>query len=59
MTYLLRVLGQAGAEVRHVLHGGTATHARLRDQLVAIAVATVGFDLVCAIVAFLFEHHHK
>ena len=59
MRYLLRVLGQAGAEVRHVLRGGTPTHARLRDQLVAIAVATVGFDLVCAILALLFEHHHK
>src|SRR5947209_14873342 len=44
-------------EVRDVLRAGTPTHGRLRDRLVAIAVATVGFDLVCAVLAFLFEHH--
>jgi hypothetical protein len=57
--YLLRVLGQAAGEVRDVLHAGTPTHGRLRDRLVAIAVATVGFDIVCAVLAFLFEHHQK
>ena len=54
--YPLRVMGQAGAEVREVLRAGTPTHARLRDQLVAIALATVGFDIVCAVLGFLFEH---
>ena len=57
--YLVRVLGQTAAEVREVVRGGTPTHARLRDRLVAIALATVGFDLVCAVLAFLFEHHQK
>ena len=57
--YLLRVLGQTAAEVRAVLRGGTPTHARLRYRLVAIAVATVGFDMVCAVLGFLFEHHQK
>ena len=54
--YVLRVLGQTAAEVREVLRAGTPTHSRLRDRLVAIAVATVGFDIVCAVLAFLFEH---
>jgi hypothetical protein len=57
--YLLRVLGETTAEVREVFRGGTPTHARLRDRLVAIALATIGFDLVCAVLAFLFEHHQN
>lgn len=57
--YLVRVLSQAGAEVRDVVRADTPTHSRLRDRLVAIALATVGFDLVCAILAFVFEHHEK
>ena len=57
--YPLRVMGQAGTEVREVLRAGTPTHARLRDQLVAIALATVGFDIVCAVLGFLFEHDQK
>ncbi len=54
---LPRVLGSALRELRDVLRGATATHLRLRDHLVTIAVATIGIDLVCAIVAFLLEHH--
>jgi hypothetical protein len=57
--YLKRVLSEAAAEVRDVVRAGTPTHGRLRDRLVAIAVATVGFDLVCSVLAFLFEHHQK
>lgn len=57
--YLIRVLREAGAEVRDVVRAGTPTHARLRDRLVAVAVATVGFDLICAVLAFLFEHDQK
>jgi hypothetical protein len=57
--YLVRVWREAAAEVRDVVRGGTPTHARLRDRLVAVALATVGFDLVCAVLAFLFEHHQK
>ena len=55
--YVLRVLGETVTEVRDVLRAGTPTHGRLRDRLVAIALATVGFDMVCAVLAFLFEHH--
>ena len=57
--YLLRVLGESAGEVRDVVRAGTPTHRRLRDRLVAIALATVGLDLVCAVLAFLFEHHEK
>jgi hypothetical protein len=57
--YLVRVLSEAAAEVRDILRAGTPTHGRLRDRLVAIALATVGFDLVCAVLAFLFEHNQK
>ncbi len=57
--YLLRVLGQLAAEVREVVRAGTPTHRRLRDRLVGIALATVGFDIVCGVLAFLFEHHQK
>jgi hypothetical protein len=55
----LRVLGSAAGEFRDVLRAATSTHRRLRDQLVAIAVATIGIDLVCAIVAFLLERHSQ
>jgi hypothetical protein len=58
-VYLLRVLGESGGEVRDVLRARTPTHGRLRDRLVAIAVATAGFDLICGVLAFVFEHHQK
>jgi hypothetical protein len=57
--YLLRVLGETAGEVRDVLRASTPTHGRLCDRLVAIALATVGFDMVCAVLAFLFEHHQQ
>ncbi len=55
----LRVLGSAGVEVRDVLRAATPTHRRLRDQFVAIIVATVGVDLICAVAAFLLERHSE
>src|ERR1700753_1000618 len=57
--YPMRVLGEAATEVRQVIHAGTPTHSRLRDRLVALALATVGFDVVCAVLAFLLEHDQK
>jgi hypothetical protein len=56
---LLRVLGSAAREFRDVLRAATVTHRRLRDQLVAIIVATVGVDLLFAIAAFLLERHSQ
>ncbi len=57
--YLLRALRETAGEVREVIRAGTPTHARLRDRLVGIAVATAGFDVVCAVLAFVFEHDQK
>ncbi len=57
--YALRVLRETGAEVRDVVRAGTPTHGRLRDRLVAVALVTVGVDLICAVLAFLFEHHQQ
>jgi hypothetical protein len=55
----LRVLGSGAREFRDVLRAATATHRRLRDQLMTITLATVGIDLLCAIVAFLLERHSQ
>jgi len=55
----LGVLRSAAGEFGDVLRAATATHRRLRDQLVAIIVATVGIDLLCAIAAFLLERRSE
>lgn len=55
--YLSKVTRAAAGELRAVLRGGTPTHARLRDTLVVIAVATAGIDVLCALLAFLLERH--
>jgi hypothetical protein len=52
-----RILSSAAREWRDVMRATTATHRRLRDLLTVIVVATVGVDLVCAILAFVFERH--
>ncbi len=53
----MRVLSEAATESRSVLRARTPTHGRLRDRLVAVALVTVGFDILCAALAFLFEHN--
>jgi hypothetical protein len=55
----LRALRSAARELGDVVRAATPTHRRLRDQLVAIIVATVGVDLLCAIAAFLLERHSQ
>jgi hypothetical protein len=50
-----RVLASAARELRDVLRASTATHRRLRDHLVTIAIATAGVDLLCSVAAFLLE----
>jgi hypothetical protein len=57
--YLVRVLGETAAGMRDLLRAGTPTHSRLRDRLVAIALVTVGVDVICAVLALLFEQHQK
>jgi hypothetical protein len=58
-VYLARVLRDAAREVRGVVRAGSPTHGHLRDRLVAIAVATIAIDLICAVLAFVFEHAAK
>ncbi|HEX3510092.1 MAG TPA: ion channel [Solirubrobacteraceae bacterium] len=40
-----------------VATAASATHRRLRDALVAITVATLGVDLICAVISFFLERH--
>src|SRR5581483_4505429 len=47
--YLIRVAGEMAREVRDVARARTATHERLRDRLVGILLATIGVDLLCAV----------
>ncbi len=54
---MLRPVRSAAREVYRVARASSATHRRLRDHLTAVAVATVGVDLVCAVIAFLLERH--
>jgi hypothetical protein len=56
---LIEVMASSGREVRDVFRAATTTHRRLRDHLLTIAVATVGIDLMCAIVAFILERHSQ
>jgi hypothetical protein len=50
-------LRHAAREASGVVRGTTPTHCRLRDHLVAIALATLGVDLLCGVTAFLLERH--
>lgn len=52
-------LRSAAREAYDVARATTPTHRRLRDHLTAIVVATIGVDLVCAVVAFLLERHSQ
>jgi hypothetical protein len=52
-----KVLLVALREAYNVARASTPTHRRLRDQLTAIALVTVGLDLICAVLGFLLERH--
>ena len=57
--YVAGVIHHTAVEVRDVVRARTPTHSRLRDRLVGIALATIGVDLLCAVLAFVFEHDAK
>lgn len=57
--YFVHVASQMAGEVRDVARARTATHGRLRDRLVGVLLATLGVDLICAVLALVFEHHEK
>lgn len=44
-------------EVYDVARAATTTHRRLRDHLTAILLATVGVDVICAVLAYVLERH--
>lgn len=53
--YLRDVFGRTARELRRVVRAETPTHGRLRDHLVVVGFVTVVVDLVCAVLALLFE----
>jgi hypothetical protein len=55
--YLARLLRSAMTEIRAVARAGSPAHARLRDVLITVIVATIGIDVVCAALALIFERH--
>lgn len=56
-VYIARVIRTALLELRTIMRAGTPTHARLRDTVMALAIASLGVDLACAILALLLERH--
>jgi hypothetical protein len=50
------VLRHAFIEFGRVLRADTHTHRRLRRHLATLFVLTIGIDVVCAVLAYLFEH---
>ena len=57
VMYVVRVVRGIAREIRDVVRARTPTHARLRDNLVGIAIATIGVALICAVLALVFEQH--
>jgi hypothetical protein len=55
--YVTRAISSAGREVGQTVRADTPTHGRLRDQLTAVVLATIGIDLFCAVLALIFERH--
>jgi hypothetical protein len=52
-----RVMAAAGREVYHVARASTTTHRRLRERVTVIAVATLGVDLICAVLVLFLERN--
>jgi len=59
MRYPVRVLSQARSELHAVMRAQGKHHARLRDRVAAIVFATIGIDLVCALLAYVLERDQK
>lgn len=55
--YAANAIRAALAEIGKVARGRTVTHARLRDTLTVLVVATVAIDLGCAVLILIFERH--
>jgi hypothetical protein len=50
-------LRNAGSGLRAVVRAETPTHRRFRDHLTVIVLATIGVDVVCAVLAYFLERH--
>lgn len=50
-------LRTAARELWDIARGATATHEHFRDRLVTLVVVSLGVDVVCTVLAFLFERH--
>lgn len=59
MPYPVHVLRHARKEIGKVFRADTAVHGRLRDRVAALLFATLGVDLVCAVIAYFVEHNAK
>lgn len=53
---MFRAFATAGRELLRVARGASLTHRHLRDRLMVILVVTAAVDVVCALVAYGFEH---
>ena len=53
------LMRRSGREFRGILRAETPTHRRYRDHLTVILVATIGVDLVCAVLAYFLERHAR
>jgi hypothetical protein len=47
----------AGREIRAVARAETETHRHLRERIVAVTAVSVVVNLVCGVLAYLFERH--
>jgi hypothetical protein len=53
----MELMHRTGRELRAIFRAETPTHRRYRDHLTVIVLATLGIDLICAVLAYFLEHH--
>src|SRR6202012_6001592 len=56
--FLLRSLTNTGSELIRVARAHSVRHAKLRDRIVGVLIATSMVDLTCAVIALFTERHH-
>jgi hypothetical protein len=53
----MELMHRTGRELRAIFRAQTPTHRRYRDHLTVIVLATLGVDLICAVLAYFLERH--
>ena len=53
----MELMHRTGRELRAIFRAETPTHRRYRDHLTVIVLATLGVDLICAVLAYFLERH--